>query len=271
MTLAENVRAPMQRARKFPVLATERLVLRAPRAAPTSAGSQLSPTIAALQTIPRASRIPTASPTPNISLRRSTSARAKPFHHLPDGVAVGACGLDPRGDVTLPSSAIGSARAIGAAASPPRRCARSSIMLSAILQHEALQAGARVSNPASRRVLEKCALPVDRRALDPHPRHQFGRADRPLPARSRAVAVAQVLGPRPPRRVNLFIVRQLCAGMRRTAPVSRPAPARNGLAGSRAWHGPSVPSRWISIRAFSNACCRSRPGRTLCRKNASPK
>ncbi len=55
-------------------------------------------------------------------------------------------------------SAIGSARPIGAAATPPRRCAPSIDHAFGDLGHEALQAGARVSNPASRRVLEKCGF-----------------------------------------------------------------------------------------------------------------
>ncbi len=53
------------------------------------------------------------------------------------------------------------------------------------LGHDTLVAGARVTNPASRRVLEKCGFQwTGRRAL-PHPRATLVGADRPLPARPR--------------------------------------------------------------------------------------
>ena len=64
------------------------------------------------------------------------------------------------------------------------------------LDHDGAAAGARVTNPASRRVLEKCGVPVDRRRPLPHPRHQLVGAGRPLPSRPRIVGLAQVLGSR---------------------------------------------------------------------------
>ena len=63
------------------------------------------------------------------------------------------------------------------------------------LAHEALQAGARVTNPASRRVLEKCGFQWTGVGLYRISVDQVVGADRPLPARARHLDGAQELGP----------------------------------------------------------------------------
>ena len=60
--------------------------------------------------------------------------------------------------------------------------------------HDSLSAGARVTNPASRRILEKCGFQWTGGRPVPHPRDPLVGADRPLPPRSRIVALAQELG-----------------------------------------------------------------------------
>ena len=63
------------------------------------------------------------------------------------------------------------------------------------LHYDVLHAGARVSNPASRRVLEKCGfqVSVDGSRPLPHPFPRLVRAYRPFPARPRAVGLAKKL------------------------------------------------------------------------------
>ena len=61
------------------------------------------------------------------------------------------------------------------------------------LDHEALQAGARVSNPASRRVLEKCGFQWTGVGLYRIRAIELVRAVRSLPARSRHLGLAQEL------------------------------------------------------------------------------
>ena len=58
------------------------------------------------------------------------------------------------------------------------------------LQHEALQAGARVSNPASRRVLEKCGFQWTSVRLSRIRAINSAAPSRPLPSRSAAVGIA---------------------------------------------------------------------------------
>ena len=101
-------------------------------------------------------------------------------------------------------------------------------------------------------------LPVDRRAPDAHPRHQFRGAGRPLPARSQALGVAQALGSGAAGGVSGVVpkVRCYCPAL---------GDAKNGAslatsAGPKwacgfdggAWSISSQP--WIRTRALSNAC-----------------
>ena len=62
------------------------------------------------------------------------------------------------------------------------------------LGYAVLTAGARVSNPASRRVLEKCGFQWTGIGAVPHPRHPVVRAVRPVPAGAGDLGVAAELG-----------------------------------------------------------------------------
>ena len=64
------------------------------------------------------------------------------------------------------------------------------------LDCEAIQSAARVTNPASRRVLEKCGFQWTGVGSLPHPRDPVVGADRPLPPRARHLGLAEKLGPR---------------------------------------------------------------------------
>ena len=95
---------------------------------------------------------------PRVSSPARTSRRRSVFLiTLRDGAIIGACGF-VSASKRRRSSATGWACLIGAKATPPKRCTRVIDYAFTDLGHEALQAGARVTNPASRRVLEKCGF-----------------------------------------------------------------------------------------------------------------
>ena len=121
MTLSEDICTPAHCERKVPVLATERLVLRAPCAFDAGA-------IAALANDRRIAANTARIPHP-YSIADAEHFVASANRH--DGQACFVICLDgaPIGaaTITASSSAIGSAPRIGAAALPPKRCAPSSI------------------------------------------------------------------------------------------------------------------------------------------------
>ena len=84
------------------------------------------------------------------------------------------------------------------------------------LGHDALVAGARVSNPASRRVLEKCGFQWTGVAPLPHPRDPLLGADRPLPARAPRLGLAQGWG-QAAARVRRRGVKAICLHRRDSA------------------------------------------------------
>jgi RimJ/RimL family protein N-acetyltransferase len=157
MTFAEDVIAPPQRrVHSLPVLAAGRLILRAPRRDDVEA-------IAALAGERRIAENTTRIPHPygvadaeqfvaTVNKRDGEAC----FVIMLGDVLIGACGIEPRADDVE----------LGYWLSPPywgRGFATEAVRAVVDyafgdLQHEALQAGARVSNPASRRVLEKCAF-----------------------------------------------------------------------------------------------------------------
>jgi RimJ/RimL family protein N-acetyltransferase len=157
MTLPEEVLAPKVAEHGLPVLETGRLVLRAPRCGDVKA-------IAALAGDQRIGKNTARIPHPygiadaeqfvaTINRRDGEAC----FGIFRDGTLIGTCGIEPRAD---------DAAELGYWLGVPYRgrgfateAARALIDYAfGELQHDTLQAGARVSNPASRRVLEKCAF-----------------------------------------------------------------------------------------------------------------
>jgi RimJ/RimL family protein N-acetyltransferase len=155
MTLAEEVLST-PRERSIPVLETERLTLRAPRHEDIKA-------IAVLANDRRIAENTARIPHPygvDDAKQFVATVNARDgevcFVILLDGNLIGACGIDPRDDAPDLGYWLG-ARYWGRGFATE---AVRAVIDHAFgdLQHETLQAGARVSNPASRRVLEKCAF-----------------------------------------------------------------------------------------------------------------
>lgn len=181
MTLLDEVPTAIARERCIPVLETERLALRAPRHEDVKA-------IAVLANDRRIAENTMRIPHPYgigdaeqfISAVNSRSGEAC-FAITLDGALIGLCGLDPReADPEIGYWLGVSYWGHGFATEAVRAVIDYAF---GELQHETLQAGARVTNPASRRVLEKCgfqwtgvrlsrirainsAAPVDRFRLD---------------------------------------------------------------------------------------------------------
>jgi len=156
MSLSEEVLAQTWRERGIPVLETERLTLRAPRHKDVTA-------LALLANDRRIAENTTRIPHPygiddaerfiaTVNKREGEAC----FVIMLDDTLIGACGIDPRED----------GPEIGYWLGVPfwgHGCATEAVRAVidhafGDLQHETLQAGARVSNPAARRVLEKCAF-----------------------------------------------------------------------------------------------------------------
>jgi RimJ/RimL family protein N-acetyltransferase len=181
MTLSEQAFAPTRRDDAVPVLATARLVLRAPRRSDGKA-------IAALANDRRIAANTARIPHPyaiedaeqfiaSVNKREGEAC----FAIALDGAAIGVCSVDLRED----GAEIGYWLGVpywghGFATEAARALIDHAF---GDLEHEALISGARVSNPASRRVLEKCgfqwtgvrlsrirainsAAPIDRFRLD---------------------------------------------------------------------------------------------------------
>jgi RimJ/RimL family protein N-acetyltransferase len=179
MTLSEQVLTPARRQPAVPVLETERLVLRAPRRGDAKAMALL---VNDRRIAANTARIP--HPYGLDDAEQFIAAVNKGdgeicFALTLDGALIGACGLDPRGPELgywLGVAYWGRGFATEAA--------RAVIDYAfGELDYEVLLSGARVTNPASRRVLEKCgfqwsgvrlsrirainsAAPIDRFRLD---------------------------------------------------------------------------------------------------------
>ena len=156
MSLSEEVLAQTWRERGIPVLETERLTLRAPRRKDVTA-------LALLANDRRIAENTTRIPHPygiddaerfiaTVNKREGEAC----FVIMLDDTLIGACGIDPRED----------GPEIGYWLGVPfwgHGCATEAVRAVidhafGDLRHDTLQAGARVTNPASRRVLEKCAF-----------------------------------------------------------------------------------------------------------------
>ncbi len=156
MTLSEEVLAQTQREHSIPVLETERLTLRAPRHEDVKA-------IAALANDRRVAANTARIPHPYgvddaeqfIAAVNQRDGEAC-FLMVLDGKPIGACGIDPRDDSPELGYWVGAAYWGRGFTTEAVRAVIDYAF--GDLKHETLQAGARVSNPASRRVLEKCAF-----------------------------------------------------------------------------------------------------------------
>jgi RimJ/RimL family protein N-acetyltransferase len=156
MTLPDQVPAQARPEHGGPALKSERLVLRSPRRQDGKAIARLANDIRVAQNtarLPHPYGVADAEQFVAGANRRDGEAI---FVIMLDGAPIGACGIDPRED----GPEIGYWLGIdywghGYATEAVRALIDYGFD---DLDHEALQAGARVSNPASRRVLEKCGF-----------------------------------------------------------------------------------------------------------------
>ncbi len=156
MSLSEEVLAQARQERRSPVLETERLTLRPPRHADVNA-------IAVLANDRRIAENTARIPHPygvNDAEQFVASANKRAgeacFVIMLDDTLIGACAVDPREDGPEIGYWLGASYWGRGFATEAVRAVIDHAF--GDLQHETLQAGARVSNPASRRVLEKCAF-----------------------------------------------------------------------------------------------------------------
>jgi RimJ/RimL family protein N-acetyltransferase len=156
MTLAEDFVTQTQRERSIPVLETKRLTLRAPRHEDVKAIAVLANDRRVAE---NTARIPHPYDTTDAeqfiaSVNKRDGEVCFTISH--GGTLVGACGIDPREDVREIGYWLGARYWDRGFATEAVRAVIDYAF--GELQHDALQAGARVTNPASRRVLEKCAF-----------------------------------------------------------------------------------------------------------------
>ena len=181
MTLSEDVGTSIQRERIIPVLETKRLTLRAPRHEDVKAITVLANDRRIAENtarIPHPYRLADAE---QFVANVNQSDGEACFVLMLDGALIGACGIDPRDE----GAELGYWLGAGYWGHGFMTEAARAVIDHAFgdLRHQTLQSGARVSNPASRRVLEKCgfqwtgvrlirirainsAAPVDRFRLD---------------------------------------------------------------------------------------------------------
>jgi RimJ/RimL family protein N-acetyltransferase len=156
MTLLEGVVDQTRRKHALPVLQTERLTLRAPHRGDAKA-------IAALADDRRIAANTARIPHPYgaadaVQFIESVNKRDGEacFVIIHGGRLIGACGLDPQEDGPELGYWLGAPYWGRGFATEAARALIDHVF--GDLEHETIQAGARVSNPASRRVLEKCAF-----------------------------------------------------------------------------------------------------------------
>ena len=163
MTLLEPIAAESLREASIPVLETERLVLRAPRLEDAERIAMLANERRIAENTARIPHPYARADAEAFLAAANRSDRETTFViALTDGMLIGACGLELREG----PSAAGTMPELGywlGAAYWGRGFATEAAR--ALIDHaftdlelEALQAGARVTNPASRRVLEKCGF-----------------------------------------------------------------------------------------------------------------
>ena len=166
MTLLDPIAAETLREASIPVLETERLVLRAPRLEDAENIAMLANERRIAENTARIPHPYTLADAKTFLAAANRSDQETTFLiALTDGTLVGACGLELR-DGPGGSGAAGAMPELGCwlgVAYWGRGFATEAVR--ALIDHaftdlelEALQAGARVTNPASRRVLEKCGF-----------------------------------------------------------------------------------------------------------------
>jgi RimJ/RimL family protein N-acetyltransferase len=181
MTLSERAFAPVRRDDVVPVLATARLVLRAPRRSDVQAIATL---VNDRRIAANTARIPHPCAIEDVEQFIATVNKREGeacFAITLDGAPIGMCSVDLREDGTEMGYWLGVPYwGRGFATEAVRALIDHAF---GDLEHEALISGARVNNPASRRVLEKCgfqwtgvrlsrirainsAAPIDRFRLD---------------------------------------------------------------------------------------------------------
>jgi len=157
MTLCEAIPREQYRERSIPVLETKRLVLRAPRLEDAKKVATLANDRRIAE---NTARIPhpykLADAESFISGANKAGGEAVFIIALPDKTVIGACGIMPQEQAAELGYWLGV---------PYWGKGYATEALHAVidyaftdLAHDALQAGARVTNPASRRVLEKCGF-----------------------------------------------------------------------------------------------------------------
>src|SRR3954469_2363566 len=158
MTLLDAVAAESLAARKFSVLGTERLVLRAPRLDDAEAIATLSNDRRIAENLARVPHPYTLADAEGfIASANREDGRASFVTTIADGTIIGGCGVgvlsgtDPEIGYWLGVPYWGN----GYATEDARAVIDHAFTN---LGYERLEAGARVSNPASRRVLEKCGF-----------------------------------------------------------------------------------------------------------------
>jgi len=155
MTLAEEVLAQTQQ-RTVAVLKTERLVLRAPRREDAAAIARLADDRRIAVNTGRLPHPYGIDDAEQFIGAVNRSAGEAVFVVTLDGALIGACGIDPWENMPEIGYWLGVPYWGKGYATEAARAVIDHAFDE--LQHEALQAGARVSNPASRRVLEKCGF-----------------------------------------------------------------------------------------------------------------
>jgi RimJ/RimL family protein N-acetyltransferase len=155
MILSEHVFA-IPRERSIPVLATERLTLRAPRCEDVKAIAALANDRRIAENTARIPHPYTLDDAAQFVATVNQRAGEACFVMMLEGTLIGVCGLEPREDGIELGYWLGSGYwGRGLMTEAARAVIDHGF---GDLRHETLQAGARVSSPASRRVLEKCAF-----------------------------------------------------------------------------------------------------------------
>jgi RimJ/RimL family protein N-acetyltransferase len=156
MTLATEVLAPRLKEPGIPVLKTERLMLRAPRRHDVKTIARFANDRRVAENTARIPHPYTADDAEQFVVAVNRQPGEATFVILLDDEPIGACGVEPRES----DAEIGYWLGVpywgrGYATEAVRAVIDHAF---GDLGHDTLQAGARVSNPASRRVLEKCGF-----------------------------------------------------------------------------------------------------------------